>query len=266
MKLFGRKISVRKIPALAGEALMMIPQSLAFRNPAALWGAYVRRQLPSGGVVRFRDGMNAWLSDNPHDGITLMVIFCKREYGMINPGSLVIDIGANIGMFSLYAVRSGAERLLAFEPNPSSHTILVKNLSQPSVKTAVSLYQLAVSGAAGETVYMPADSSPYNKTINAPTDSSASVAVETTSLDKIVEQCEGRRIDFLKMDCEGAEWEILTQCSEDALSQVDRIRMEFHPRAGRSKSEIIDRLVKCGFQVVHSQRIIVWLDRKSLLR
>jgi FkbM family methyltransferase len=71
--------------------------------------------------------------------------------------------------------------------------------------------------------------------------------VETTSLDKIVEQCEGRRIDFLKMDCEGAEWEILTQCSEDALSQVDRIRMEFHPRAGRSTSEIIDRLVKFGF-------------------
>lgn len=207
----------------------------------------MRQQPPSDGMVRFRDGMCAWLSDNPHDAITLMVIFCKREYGFVNPGTLVVDIGANIGMFSLYAARSGAEKLIAFEPNPSSHKILVKNLSQPSIKTDVSLFQLAVSGVAGETVFMPADSSPYNRTINAPTDSSASVAVETTSLDKIVEQCEGRRIDFLKMDCEGAEWEILTQCSEDALSQVDRIRMEFHPRAGRSTSEIIDRLVKFGF-------------------
>ena len=242
----------------------MIPYSLAFRKPFQVWKAYFRRIAPAESVVNFRDGYRAWLSENPHDIITLMVNFCKREYGTISQGSLVVDIGANIGMFSLLACRSGAEKLLAFEPNPSSFEILRKNLFQALIKTDVAIFPLAVSGMAGETVYMSVDSSPYNATSNNPINATNVVSVETIDLDKIVELCRGRQIDYLKIDCEGAEWEILSKCSEETLSRIDRIRMELHPRQGRSNSEIIDRLLKNGFRLVHSKHLVVRLDRKSI--
>lgn len=259
-----RKIPLRKLPARAWEALTMVPSSLAFRSPLSVWWHYLKQQAPINGLVEFRDGMIASLSDNPHDIVTLMVNFCKQDYGPIAPNSLVVDIGGNIGMFALYACRSGAERLIAFEPSLPSYEILKKNLSQSSIKTSVSLYQLAVSGRAGETVYISNESSPYNKVISTPYNQQQAQKVATTDLDSIVNLCNGRRIDYLKIDCEGAEWDILSQCSSDCLGQVDRIRMEFHPRRDRSKSEIIDRLVGLGFKLVHSKHLLVWLDRHGL--
>ena len=55
-------------------------------------------------------------SQHPHDFITFVVIFLKKEYGNIPSNHTIIDIGANIGLFSIYAfLNSKNNYIISFE-------------------------------------------------------------------------------------------------------------------------------------------------------
>ena len=68
-------------------------------DPFALFWHYLKATSPS--QIRLRTGHRLYCSDHPHDLITFFVIFIKRDYGKISPNSVVVDVGANIGLFSL---------------------------------------------------------------------------------------------------------------------------------------------------------------------
>ncbi|MDO8752056.1 MAG: FkbM family methyltransferase, partial [Candidatus Wolfebacteria bacterium] len=54
------------------------------------------------------------------------------------------------------------------------------------------------------------------------------IRVETVSLDEIVQKNNIERIDFLKMDCEGAEYGILFNSSPKTIGMIQKISMEYH--------------------------------------
>ena len=63
------------------------------------------------------------------------------------------------------------------------------------------------------------------------------------------------RIDFLKLDCEGAEYEIVEDLSEDFLkSGVKKIVVEFHQNVGRKVKPMIQKLERCGFTIEFEHR------------
>ncbi len=268
MKLFSRNIPIREVPVRVLDAVSILARTWIFKKPLSVWLSYLCSKTPNCGFINFRDGDTAWMSQNPHDIITLMVIFCKKEYGEIQPGSLVVDIGANIGMFSLFALRSRASEVIAYEPNPESYNVLTKNLSQFTNNSEIRIFQLAVSGKAGENVYIPIDSSPYNviSRTQSGNEPKNCVPVKTTDLDEIVACLNGRRIDYLKVDCEGSEWDIFSKCTSKTLEQIQRIRMEFHPQKGIGNSQMIARLQSNGFRLVHSKNLIMWFDRSQQQR
>ena len=61
--------------------------------------------------------------------------------GLIRPGSVILDIGANVGLYSLLGSELvGPEgRILAFEPEPNTHAVLLKNLSANRIKNVTAL-------------------------------------------------------------------------------------------------------------------------------
>lgn len=151
----------------------------------------------------------------------------KEDYGKIARADILIDIGANIGVFSLYAAQSGVERIYAYEPNRSAYNVLLRNISVNGLEKTISPKRLAVSGCDRETVKIPLGSSPYNQ-ITRGNSGEDFEEVSTVTLDTIINENNFDSVDLLKIDCEGAEYEIIPGLSKSAFSRLREIRMEFH--------------------------------------
>jgi FkbM family methyltransferase len=167
------------------------------------------------------------------------------------PGT-VVDIGANIGFFTLYAKWLWPEcTVYSFEPAPENYHYLQHNI-QNSGKSDITAYNLAVTDGRQETINfflkehsgshsIFSDISSHEVTVK------SSIAIPTISLEKILELTK-QRIDFMKIDCEGCEWEILTN-SSNLLGQVRYIAMEYHLPPGKKVDEMASILRNAGFRL-----------------
>jgi FkbM family methyltransferase len=202
------------------------------------------RSLP-GRVIELRSGLRIHLSEHPHDIISVFVVFVREDYGRVKPGSTVADIGANIGIFALYAAHSQAARVVAYEPSAESYSLLLRNIQANQLEHRVVARQMAVVGTPGEKVRFPVKSSMYNTIVTE--DSGTDFEwVNTIGLGGIVAQL--GEISLLKLDCEGAEYDILSSADKDVYSKIRHIRLEYH---SGGEAIIDDNLARYGFDRTH---------------
>jgi FkbM family methyltransferase len=162
------------------------------------------------------------------------------------PGDIVIDIGANIGVYALWAARKGAT-VTAYEPAPTTFRHLVANTRKRPSVTPVSA---AVVGAVPPTgkvrLYLHDQWSTRNTLLGHEIGSGeplvSFVDVPAIGIDAVLDA----GCDVLKIDCEGAEYELLTGASDSALRRVRRVVVEFHRTAG-DPQVLLDRLALAGF-------------------
>lgn len=146
----------------------------------------------------------------------------RKEYVS---GKIVVDIGANLGSFSVLAAKLGASLVVAYEPHPETFDALVSNVHRNGVKNHVETWPVAVVGFDDiEDVAIVGEGG------GARTSALMKGArrARATSIDVVLGAFD--RIGFLKMDCEGGEISIfdgLTDRSE-LLDRVDLLAMEFH--------------------------------------
>jgi FkbM family methyltransferase len=168
-----------------------------------------------------------------NDVATLFAVFGRQEYGRLPDNAVVLDVGANIGAFALYAAQQGAQ-VYSFEPEPSNYRLLLRNVPA-SVKT----FEVAVTSRVERRgLYMR--SSPSHS-FHERRAAKGSVMVECVSLGTAIAQCELDEVDLLKLDVEGSEFEILYS-APDALSAVNEIRMEYHQFMGDTAPWRIEEL------------------------
>jgi FkbM family methyltransferase len=250
------------MPAKAqGFAFTVIRVFYYFKRPLIVLGHYIRSTSPQEGFVELRSGMKVFFSAHEHDMTTTVVVFCKMGYGRVDKGAIVLDIGANIGAFSLYAAYMGARQVYAFEPSAEAYACLVRNVQENGLQDVITPFKLAVTGHSGEQVGVCTKSSPYNK-IQSPVADERLELVDTISLVDILSQQSLERVDLLKMDCEGAEYIIMPAAQDDTLAMINSIRMEYHKGP---LSSLISQLAIQGFKVVRvkkerPQSGIIWFS------
>lgn len=155
----------------------------------------------------------------------------------------ILDIGANIGFFSLYAIeRWRGARLVAIEPEPGNFKRLEQNLCSTRAQN-VRCVQCAAAGQSGtEQLFLRQEAgwhSLYGE------DTSNALTVNTLSLDDIFERYALTRIDFLKIDCEGAEYAILGAAEPMLCEKVGFVAMEYHEIEGHRVNEL-ERILECA--------------------
>lgn len=143
---------------------------------------------------------------------------------------VMIDCGAHIGLYSRLASRilRNKGRLLAIEPNPEVLGFLKENLADAEAST-VDIHQLGLYRKVGEmNLYLGHEGlSGYSSLVNAGV-SDLSVTVPVTTLDTLLEEVGLARVDFMKIDVEGAEIDVLAGAEASiARGALPLIQVEF---------------------------------------
>lgn len=241
--------AITRAPALLGESARC---ARIFDDPAGVARAYFFREAYPGSSIALRGGGRVHLANPVEDVITLMVVLVRDDYGPVERGSVVLDIGANIGAFAVKALRDGAASVYCLEPNPPTLDALRRTIADVDRAGAVKVDARAVWHTDGETLYMQTASSPASH-VSASSAGTATVPVTTVSLATVFAALPSR-IDLVKMDCEGAEYPVVLRSDPALWTRVGEVRMEYHD--GRV-DELAAHLARGGLELVSRVKAVV---------
>lgn len=179
----------------------------------------------------FRNGVKLLVPVDPHSRRPMTDIWILRGYtpsGLnINNKDIVVDIGAHIGNFSIYAALLAKQgKVYAYEPVPENFRLLNHNIRLNNLNNIVPFNLIVSAGSRRrKRIYL--------------TDSSATASlfgrrrqrfhpVKSVGLEDVFGDNGLKKINFLKIDCEGSEYDILFNTPKRYLSKIDRIAMEYH--------------------------------------
>jgi len=204
------------------------------------------------GVLEFRNGLSLQFRYHTSDLATSRSIFVDDSYfppGIsIGPDATVLDIGGHIGTLTLLAAsRAPQGRVFTFEPEPENFALLEENVRRNGFQQ-VRCFNLAAAGREEEREFYLAPN-PVRTGSHSLTrvGTAGSVKVRCTTLSAILRDNKIDRVDLLKLDCEGAEWEIFPATSDEDLGKIRQIVMEVHAGESGAQEKSFDRLKKLGF-------------------
>jgi FkbM family methyltransferase len=193
----------------------------------------------------------------------------KKE---IKKGDVILDIGANIGYYTLiFAKLVGQEgKVFAFEPEPDNFALLKKNVETNGYKNVI-LVQKAVSNKTEKTKLYLCEASAGDHRIYDSLDGRKSIEIEAIRLDDYFKGYDGK-IDFIKMDIQGAEGRAI-QGMPNLLDKNKTVRIitEFWPfglkRPGFQPGEFLKLLLKHDFKLyqINKQKIEPLVNLRKFL-
>lgn len=165
-----------------------------------------------------------WLVRNSTDEAIIQEVCAQKVYGdTIGEGMRVLDIGAQLGSFSCFAASKGAQ-VRSFEPDPDNYAVLCENIALNEFLGSVEAYNEAVWSSAGKIALY--DSCSENLGAH------SAIFARKPDVYKLVPAVslgdamgDWDHVDFLKMDCEGSEFEIM---KSSRMRDVKQFSMEVH--------------------------------------
>ncbi len=184
-------------------------------------------------IICFKNGIKYKIRPKTTDRGLLNEIWANYLYTPkgfeIKKNDLILDIGAHIGIFSVFASKFADDgKIYSFEPTPENFKILKENLEFNKIKNIVLINKAVSSKNEKREIILCDANTGGHSFFKIGNDYSKKIKIQTISLDKFVKENKIYQIDFLKMDCEGAEYEILFSCSKEVLRMIKKISMEYH--------------------------------------
>lgn len=185
--------------------------------------------------------------------------YCR--YGVpVQAGWTVVDIGAGFGDFSiLSAIQNRTGRIMAIEPYPESYQLLTENLTHNHIINVEPL-PYAIWHSTGRVMLNMSGGEPLqiiSQTAHKQPEGEHLFEVNALTLSDLMSQHTIPEIDLLKLDCEGAEYDILMSSPAETLCKVFRIVMEVHAMGGdRSPARMMDFLESAGYTTVWHPNIV----------
>ena len=134
----------------------------------------------------------------------------RKIYGtgdrFVHPGDIVLDCGANVGVFAREALDAGAKLVVAIEPAPENLECLRRNFKPEIAAGKLIVYP---KGVWDKDDFLTLNVDPNNSAADSfviqREGSQAMVKMPLTTIDKLAAELKLERVDFIKMDIEGAE-------------------------------------------------------------
>ena len=189
---------------------------------------------------------------NSTDLMALTNVWMIKEYNIenfnITENDKIIDVGAHIGLFSLLAsqfCKSG--KIFSFEPTRENFDLLVANLELNQIKN-VFPFNLAVSKNPTKVDLFLHDDQSAHSVVSK---STKTIRVQSTSLQSIFDKNNIESCKLLKLDCEGAEYEIIDSLPSEYFQRIENMVIEYHLADSRPElvKNLINKIQNMGFKI-----------------
>lgn len=220
-------------------------------------------------LLTFRDGLNVACRARSYDWAVIHELLFAGGYQRAmqflkqrSDAPVVLDLGGNIGLFALLAARTNAQaRVFSYEPGPPNYRIFeINRLANPAFMNSIELRREAVGGHSRDTEWTfdeanPGASGLYSK-------AGKKFPVRVRAFSEVLESVPAP-VALVKIDIEGAEFELLDETPEKAWRNVDAISLELHDDpAGRfSRQNFLMRFRHLGFNVLEETVCSLFLHR-----
>ncbi|MCI0393832.1 MAG: FkbM family methyltransferase [Chloroflexi bacterium] len=231
-------------------ATSIITLLTGFRRPGQVVGIFLGRpgSVPAEVALRrtglrfkIRSAMDAWVIKET------CLDADYRPPGGFRPDWTVVDIGAGLGDFTVYAAKQCPQGTVhAYEPLASSFALLEHNLALNGVTNAKA-FRLAAASAGGTLAVAPEEVEAVSTRFVAAPGEKVATAV---SLAEVLDVLPDGVCDLMKIDCEGCEFDLLLKSLPELLARIRRLSMETHEGlAGHTAGELAVYLRERGFTV-----------------
>jgi FkbM family methyltransferase len=187
-----------------------------------------------------------------YNEVILEDIYGMFEYSKKSNPALIVDIGAHVGMFSkLCGLLFPDVEIHAYEP----YLPVLEWLERNSEGTCIKVFPYAVENKSSS-VMLDTDCSPGSTMVSL----KGKLVVKCVAASEVAK---GRKIDLVKMDCEGSEWSILQDI--EFLKRIKDLRMEYHLYDNHTLQELQDLIERAGHRILCIKKLNpVWPDNKKL--
>jgi FkbM family methyltransferase len=227
-------------PANSGQRTAALVRMLRYQARARL----LRRRT----IARLGDRSRLWV--DLHRTAAAMVLYANPPdlpemtawRRVLRPGGLFIDVGANVGSYTIWAAELGAE-VMALEPAPDTFALLEENVALNGYPVAAIQ---AAAGARCGTARFTSGQDADNRL-----DPAGAIQIQLVTLDSLIGD---RHVAGLKVDVEGYEIEVLRGCAT-ALSErrIGLIQLEWNAMSqvalGTDRRPVADLLASHGYQL-----------------
>jgi FkbM family methyltransferase len=189
----------------------------------------------------------------------------ERSGCFIREGDVVVDVGGNMGIFARRAWERGASRIVSFEPQRLAFYCYSLN-SKPQMES----YNLAISDSHGsfELTFGENSSNTGGGSIFANYEARGieifhRERVIAVPLNHMYDLGVLNRVDFLKIDCEGAEGAVLRGISDERLSKIRCVSLEVHRSviSDEEREQFVERFSRLGFNhcsLFYAQSLVIY--------
>jgi FkbM family methyltransferase len=174
----------------------------------------------------------------------------------IQPGQVVLDVGSFLGFYAISAARrvGPSGRVVAFEPTPWSFTALGRHAAMNGYRAPqLHLVEAAAGARRGQRELLVYSEEPYRNMVAPASENGAAVSVNVVTIDETCAAL-GRPPDWIRMDVQGLEFEVLEGAREILRERRGRVQIvaEMHPDQwkvyGIDPCDVRDRLAALGLR------------------
>ena len=193
-------------------------------------------------IFETRSGLKIKIRVNSTDLMAFTHVWMIQEYSddnfSINNDDIIIDVGAHIGLFALFAsqfCKNG--KIFCYEPIKENYKILIENIEMNQIQNIFPNNLAVTKETSRVKIFLNDDQSGHSMFIQ----NKNFVEVDSKSLSDIFIDNGIKECDFLKLDCEGAEYEIIESLPSDLFTKINKTAIEYH--MVDTKPELLEQLI-----------------------
>ena len=193
-------------------------------------------------ILEMKNGIKIKLRVNSTDLMAFTHVWLLKEYERpgfeIKNNDTVIDIGAHIGLFALFATQFCKScKIYCFEPVKENFEMLKANLELNNITNVIATNAAVSIDDSTVTIYLNDDEAGHSMYVRG----SKSIQVKSVSLQNIFESNSIKKCDFLKVDCEGEEYPIMDSLPITHYDKITKICIEYH--FADTKPDLLEKLI-----------------------
>ena len=246
--------------------------SRQIENWPTAWDLRLRRHHRGLRLLRFRNGLNLVCRGGTRDWDVVHELLFAGSYGRAmtflkaQPGQpLVLDLGGNIGLFSLLAAQTHpAAQVHAYEPGPPNFRLFeINRLANAALGERIHLHREAVADRNATVNWFLDEENPGGSGLyGQPADAARSFPVSIRAFSDVVAALPGP-VALAKIDIEGAEYDLLRGAPAAAWERISAIALELHddPARTMSQAQFLERFRALGYTIEEESVCSYFLHR-----